>query len=91
MIHRVDPPIHISRKGNVDKVADKGKNEEGKQLSSKRKAPAIMASKAEGQSRAKGRRRFRADPNASLIGHVKFKASTAKPKQEIIDRLRQRK
>ena len=91
MIHRVDPPVHTSRKGNIGKVVDKGKKEEGKQLSSKRRAPAIVASKAKGQSKAKGRRRARADSNTSLIGHVKFIASTAKPKQELIDRLRQRK
>ena len=90
MIHRVDPPVHTSRKGNVEKAVDKGKNKEGRQLSSKRKAPAIVASKAKGQSKAEGRRRARADSNTSFIGHVKFIASTAKPKQELIDRLRQR-
>ena len=90
MIHRVDPPIHTSRKGNVDKVAIKGRSEEGKQLSSRRKTPAIVASNAKGHSSATGRRRRRNDQDANVIGHVKFKASTAKPKQEIIDRLRRR-
>jgi len=91
MTHRVDPPIHTSRKGNIKKVSIKGRSEEGKQLSSRRKAPAISAGKGNRQvPTTGGRRRKPKDQDDDVIGHVKFKASTAKPKQEILDRLRRR-
>ena len=91
MIHRVDPPIHTSRKGNINKAVAKGRTEEGGKLSSRRKAPAMTAGKVKGQYPITGgRRRKGKEVDDYVIGHVKFKASTAKPKQAILDRLRRR-
>lgn len=59
-------------------------------MSSRGKAPAIKISNGKCQSKARRRKRNRAELNLNPIRHVKFIASRAKPKQELIDRLRQR-
>ena len=59
-------------------------------MSSRRKAPAIRINNGNCQSKASRRKRYFAKLNLNPIMHVKFIASKAKPKQELIDRLRQR-
>ena len=85
MIHRVDPLVHTSRKGIIKTAVEKKKIQEEKQLSSRRKAPAIKISNGKCQSKARRRTRNRAELNLNPIRHVKFIASTAKPKQELIE------
>ena len=80
----------LREKGNVETAAERKKSQEEKKLSSRRKAPAIRISKSKSQNKVKKRMRLRTGASDNPIRHVKFKVSTAKPKQDIIERLRQR-
>ena len=86
--HRTDPLVHASRKG-VAKVAKEKAKEELK-LSSTRRAPrsGIQDQPTHKSSRSgnKGHRQ----KEAQAIRHVKFVASTNKPSDNIIKRLRLR-
>ena len=86
--HRTDPLVHASRKG-VAKVAKEKAKEESK-LSSTRRAPrsGIQDQPAQ-RSRRSGNKGHR-QKEAQAIRHVKFVASTNKPSDNIIKRLRMR-
>ena len=81
---------HLKERHNKDGGREEKNTQEEKQLSSRRKAPAIKISNGKCQTKAKRRTKIRAELNLNPIRHVRFTASTAKPKQELIDRLRQR-
>ena len=86
-VHRVDPPVHASRKGLKRVVAAP---KEAKKLSITRRVPIIRRGEQNSQHKKSKRRHSAKRSNVCLIRHTKFVTSNAKPKQEIIERLRQR-
>ena len=82
-IHRVDPPVHATRRGPRTKTKDR--DSKGS-LSSYRKAP-ILRMKAEKQ--LKGNKQG-IPKQKDQIRHISFIASTNPPNQELVQRLRLR-
>ena len=84
--HRIDPPIHTSRKGV--KRAKQKQETKGLELSSRRAAPNSEAQDRQGgrKKRRLGRTDFITD--AHLARHVKVEASRNLPKDSMIQRIR---
>ena len=84
--HRTDPLVHASRKG-VAKVAKEKAKEESK-LSSTRRAPRSGIQDQPAQRSRRSGNKGRRQKEAQAIRHVKFVASTNKPSDNLIKRLR---
>jgi hypothetical protein len=89
-LHRIDPPVHATRKGvkKEGKSTDKKDDKEGKKLSSWRKAPETRTKDINQRQTARRKMRKKVENEDDHNRNVKFVVSTAAPAEAILQRFR---